>query len=141
MDKKSINWTTFLLCLFLGFFGAHRFYQGKYVTGFLMLFTLGFFGIWMLIDLIRIGIPLQKKLYLESKSKQKDANKANPVEDNSSAKEDEEKQGSIQARPFHARQSGKTKSKIAVFSDPVKDTSKIGHKGYKKDGTQDKRYK
>ena len=88
MDKKSINWTTFLLCLFLGFFGAHRFYQGKYVTGFLMLFTLGFFGIWMLIDLIRIGIPLQKKLYLESKSKQKDANKANPVEDNSSAKED-----------------------------------------------------
>lgn len=49
-DKRAL--TTGLLCLLLGVFGAHRFYVGKYFTGFLMLFTLGGFGIWMLVDLI-----------------------------------------------------------------------------------------
>ena len=139
MDKEYINWTTFLLCLFLGVFGGHRFYQGKYITGFLMLFTLGFFGLWMLVDLIRIGIPLQKKLYLESKSKQKVVNKTIPQD--LDEREDEERKGSNQAESFYARQKGKTKSKIAISSDPITNTSKTGHKGYKKDGTQDKRYK
>ena len=139
MDKESINWTTFLLCLFLGVFGGHRFYQGKYITGFLMLFTLGFFGLWMLIDLIRIGIPLQKKLYLESKSKQKVVNKTIPQDFDE--REDEERKGSNQAESFYARKKEGTKSKIAISSDHIKNTSKIGHKGYKKDGTQDKRYK
>ena len=49
-DKRAL--TTGLLCLLVGVFGAHRFYVGKIGTGFLMLFTLGGFGIWMLVDLI-----------------------------------------------------------------------------------------
>ena len=43
-----------LLCFFIGFFGVHRFYVGKVITGILMIFTLGGFGIWVLVDLIMI---------------------------------------------------------------------------------------
>ena len=42
----------FLLCFFLGVFGAHRFYVGKIGTGLLQLFTFGGLGIWAFIDLI-----------------------------------------------------------------------------------------
>jgi hypothetical protein len=51
-EKRAL--TTGLLCLFVGVFGAHRFYVGKYGTGLLMLLTIGGVGIWMLIDLILI---------------------------------------------------------------------------------------
>ena len=51
-DKRILP--AFLLCFFLGCFGAHRFYVGKVGTGILQLFTLGFFGIWTLIDFIII---------------------------------------------------------------------------------------
>lgn len=39
------------LCLFFGFLGFHRFYAGKFITGFIMLITLGFFGLWPFVDL------------------------------------------------------------------------------------------
>lgn len=46
---------TLLLCLFLGAFGIHRFYAGRFWTGLLMLLTLGGLGIWTLIDIIIIA--------------------------------------------------------------------------------------
>lgn len=48
------GWTTLLLGIFLGIFGAHRFYVGKIGTGLLMILTLGGLGIWLFTDLIFI---------------------------------------------------------------------------------------
>lgn len=44
------KWVAFLLCLFLGFFGGHKFYEGRIGLGILYLFTAGLFGIGWLID-------------------------------------------------------------------------------------------
>ena len=44
----------FLLCLFAGIFGAHRFYVGKHITAILQLATLGGAGVWAVVDLIFI---------------------------------------------------------------------------------------
>jgi TM2 domain-containing membrane protein YozV len=52
-NKSAI--TALLLCIFLGVFGIHRFYAGRFWTGLLMLITLGGFGIWVLIDIIIIA--------------------------------------------------------------------------------------
>ena len=37
--------TALLLCIFLGWCGIHQFYVGRSKTGFIYMFTLGFFGI------------------------------------------------------------------------------------------------
>lgn len=50
------KWISLLLCIFLGIFGAHRFYEGKAITGVLYLFTFGLFGIGWLIDIVRIAM-------------------------------------------------------------------------------------
>lgn len=56
MDKSEKSFvSTLLLCLLLGFLGAHRFYAGKIVSGVFMLLTFGGFGIWSFIDLIIIA--------------------------------------------------------------------------------------
>ena len=44
----------FLLCMFFGVFGAHRFYVGKIGTGVLQIVTLGGLGIWWLVDFIML---------------------------------------------------------------------------------------
>ncbi len=48
------KWVAFLLCLFLGFFGAHKFYEGKAGMGILYLFTGGLFCIGWFIDCISL---------------------------------------------------------------------------------------
>lgn len=50
--KAKNKWVSFLLCLFLGYFGAHKFYEGKILLGVLYLLTAGLFGIGIIIDLI-----------------------------------------------------------------------------------------
>lgn len=50
--KTSNSKSRFLLIAFLGYFGIHKFLEKKYILGILYLFTLGFFGIGVLIDLI-----------------------------------------------------------------------------------------
>lgn len=52
--KLCNKWVSFFLCLFLGFLGAHKFYEGKAGRGILYLLTVGLFGIGWLIDLIII---------------------------------------------------------------------------------------
>ena len=51
-DKKILP--AFLLCFFLGWTGAHRYYVGKIGTGILMLLTGGVLGVLWLIDFIMI---------------------------------------------------------------------------------------
>lgn len=55
MSQKRIL-PAFLLCFFAGPLGLHRFYVGKAKSGVIHLLTLGGFGIWSLIDLVKIVI-------------------------------------------------------------------------------------
>jgi TM2 domain-containing membrane protein YozV len=53
-SKASEFWTVFLLGLFLGVFGVHRFYARKFKSGIVQLLTFGGLGIWSFIDVITI---------------------------------------------------------------------------------------
>jgi len=48
----SIAW---VLLVFLGLFGIHRFYQGKIITGLLYLISGGIFGIGLIYDLLTLN--------------------------------------------------------------------------------------
>lgn len=50
--RMKNKWVAFLLCLFLGYVGAHKFYEGKVGMGILYLFTFGLLGIGWIIDCI-----------------------------------------------------------------------------------------
>lgn len=55
INKKPLNkWVALLLCVFLGWFGGHKFYEGKAGMGVLYLFTMGLFGIGVFIDFFAI---------------------------------------------------------------------------------------
>ena len=54
-EKSELEWLmAFLLCLFGGMLGLHRFYAGRHLTGFLFLISLGLVGIGYAIDFIMI---------------------------------------------------------------------------------------
>jgi len=57
-DKKTFALTKLLLCIFFGYYGVHRFVEGKIGTGFLFLFTHGLFGIGYICDIIRLANEL-----------------------------------------------------------------------------------
>ena len=52
--RPKNKWVSLCLCLLLGYFGAHKFYEGKIGMGILYLFTVGLFGIGVIIDAIVI---------------------------------------------------------------------------------------
>lgn len=54
-DNPKDKTVALLLCVFLGHFGVHRFYEGRFGTGILWMFTLGLFGIGWIADIIRIA--------------------------------------------------------------------------------------
>lgn len=54
VGKLRNKWIAFFLCLFLGFLGAHKFYEGKGGMGVLYLLTAGLFGIGWLVDCIAL---------------------------------------------------------------------------------------
>ena len=54
-DSKTRKRLLFLVCLFTGFFGIHRFIMRKYFSGLIYFFTFGLFGIGWIVDAIRLG--------------------------------------------------------------------------------------
>lgn len=48
------KWVDFWLCFFLGFFGVHKFYEGKIGTGLLYIFTFGICGLGVIVDMLII---------------------------------------------------------------------------------------
>lgn len=52
--KQCDKWISLLLCVFLGFLGGHKFYEGKVGMGVLYIFTCGLFGVGIIVDLISI---------------------------------------------------------------------------------------
>ena len=52
LKKKSV---ALILCILLGWAGAHKFYVGKMGMGLIYLFTFGLFGIGWLVDILLIA--------------------------------------------------------------------------------------
>lgn len=62
VSKKSKG-VALLLCIFLGWCGAHKFYVGRIGSGLVYLFTYGVFGIGWIVDIIRILLGHFKDKY------------------------------------------------------------------------------
>ncbi len=46
------KWVSLLLCFFFGVLGVHKFYEGRVLLGVVYIFTMGLFGIGVLVDLV-----------------------------------------------------------------------------------------
>lgn len=70
--KPRSRWVSLFLCIFLGTLGIHRFYEGKFKTGLLWLFTGGLFAIGWLVDLVTFLSMNKDKYYIDNKGKRKE---------------------------------------------------------------------
>ena len=52
--KEKNKWVALFLCIFLGLWGGHKFYEGKFLTGILYMCTGGLFLVGVIIDLIAL---------------------------------------------------------------------------------------
>ena len=52
--RPKNKWVSLVLCFFIGFFGAHKFYEGKIGMGILYILTVGLFMVGVIIDFIRL---------------------------------------------------------------------------------------
>ena len=53
-NRAIKTWVTFIFCITLGFWGAHKFYERKTGMGILYLLTFGLGGIGVIVDTITI---------------------------------------------------------------------------------------
>ena len=53
-EGENSKWIALLLCIFLGYLGIHRFYEGKSWAGILWLCTGGLCGVGIVVDAILI---------------------------------------------------------------------------------------
>lgn len=51
---KRNKWVALALCLTVGIFGAHKFYEKKFLIGFLYFFTMGLAGFGVVLDVLII---------------------------------------------------------------------------------------
>jgi len=68
VGKQKDKWIAFFLCLFLGYLGGHKFYEGKIFTGIIYMCTCGLGGFGVIIDLIVIFCK-PNPYYLKRKKK------------------------------------------------------------------------
>lgn len=54
MGHPKSKWVAILLCLFLGYLGGHKFYEGKIGMGILYCFTCGLFFVGVIVDFIAL---------------------------------------------------------------------------------------
>ena len=54
--KRKDKWAALILCILFGYFGAHKFYEGKNSMGLIYIFTVGLFGFGWFIDIFVIAL-------------------------------------------------------------------------------------
>lgn len=63
-EEGPLNYSlAWVLLIFLGFFGVHRMYMGKWISGILYLFTFGLLGLGVLYDLWTLNEQLDELNY------------------------------------------------------------------------------
>ena len=65
-DRRYVSGSTnysvaWLLLTFLGMFGVHRFYMGKWGTGLIYLFTVGLLGVGILYDFLTLNTQISEQ--------------------------------------------------------------------------------